>query len=113
LPVADQEQVIGRRKVGGAELDPKPETSHIARTDQDQFGKILRRNIGYGTPAVHGTIFVGFSRDRARLDAMLESMVGGSGPVDRLTRFARAITGAYYFVPSSEALAAFAGERVD
>ena len=109
LAIPEQEQVIGRRKVGGEELDPKPETSHVARTDQDQFGKILRRNIGYGTPDRHGTIFVGFSQDRDRLDAMLESMVGQhSGPVDRLTRFAHALTGAYYFVPSSSALAGFA-----
>jgi putative iron-dependent peroxidase len=113
LPVSEQEHVIGRRKVGGQELDPKPDTSHVARTDQDQFGKILRRNIGYGTPAVHGTIFVGFSQDRQRLDAMLASMVGSThGPVDRLTRFARALTGAYYFVPSAGALATFA-ESVD
>jgi putative iron-dependent peroxidase len=109
LAIAEQEQVIGRRKLGGEELDPKPATSHVARTDQDQFGKILRRNIGYGTPDRHGTIFVGFSQDRVRLDAMLESMVGlNPGPVDRLTRFAHALTGAYYFVPSSSALAGFA-----
>ena len=38
------------------------------------FGKIFRRNIGYGTLTRHGTIFVGFSRDRDRLDAMLDSM---------------------------------------
>jgi putative iron-dependent peroxidase len=65
--------------------------------------------IGYGTLTRHGTIFVGFSRDRERLDAMLDSMTGrGGGARDRLTEFAHAITGAYYFVPSSEALATFA-----
>jgi putative iron-dependent peroxidase len=111
LPVAQQEQVIGRRKLEGDELDPKPATSHVARTDQDQFGQIFRRNIGYGTLTRHGTIFVGFSRDRERLDAMLDSMSArGGGQRDRLTDFARAVTGAYYFVPSSEALATFAAE---
>jgi putative iron-dependent peroxidase len=111
LPVTEQEQVMGRRKVGGAELDPKPDTSHVARTDQEQFGKILRRNIGYGTFLRHGTVFVGFSRERERLDGMLDSMVGrGSGRRDRLTDFARPLTGAYYFVPASEAIAMFAGE---
>jgi putative iron-dependent peroxidase len=113
LSVAEQELAIGRRKLGGDELDPKPETSHIARTDQDRFGKILRRNIGYGTLALHGTIFVGFSKDRDRLDAMLDSMVArGGGSRDRLTDFTRAVTGAYYFVPSSEALATFAAEPI-
>ncbi len=111
LPVPQQEQVMGRRKLEGDELDPKPETSHVARTDQERFGQIFRRNIGYGTLTRHGTIFVGFSRDRARLDAMLASMAGrGGGPRDRLTDFARALTGAYYFVPSSEALATFEEE---
>ena len=110
LPIEEQEQAMGRRKVSGEELDPKPATSHVASTDQDRFGKVFRRNIGYGTLAEHGTIFVGFSRDRDRLDAMLESMVAkGGGDRDRLTDFTHAITGAYYFVPSSEALAAFAG----
>lgn len=109
LPVAEQERVIGRKKLRGTELDPRPETSHVARTDQDQFGKIFRRNIAYGSLTQHGTIFVGFSRDRERLDAMLDSMVArGGGPRDRLTEFTTAVTGAYYFVPSSEALAAFA-----
>jgi porphyrinogen peroxidase len=114
LPVTQQELAMGRRKVEGDELDPRPETSHVARTDQDEFGQIFRRNIGYGTLARHGTIFVGFSRDRARLDAMLDSMSGRSGGRrDRLTDFARALTGAYYFVPSSEALATFAVEPAD
>jgi len=111
LPVAEQEQVIGRRKLDSTELDPKPVTSHVARTDQDVFGKILRRNIGYGTLTRHGTIFVGFSADKQRLEAMLESMVGRTGGErDRLTRFTRAITGAYYFVPSAERLAQFGAE---
>jgi putative iron-dependent peroxidase len=109
LPVSEQERVIGRTKLDGTELNPKPETSHVARTDQDRFGKIFRRNIGYGQLRRHGTIFVGFSRDRERLDAMLDSMTArGGGERDRLTYFARALTGAYYFVPSNEALASFA-----
>jgi putative iron-dependent peroxidase len=111
LALAEQEAVIGRRRPDSAELDPRPDTSHVARTDQDRFGKIFRRNIGYGTLGQHGTIFVGFSPDRHRLDAMLDSMVGMEDePRDRLTDFARAVTGAYYFVPASEALAMFATE---
>ena len=111
LPVDQQEQVIGRRKLDSEELDPKPDTSHVASTDQDRFGKIFRRNIGFGTLTQHGTIFVGFSRDRERLDAMLDSMAATvGGRRDRLTDFTHAVTGAYYFVPSSEALASFADE---
>jgi hypothetical protein len=41
---------------------------------------------------------------------MLESMVGlGSGPSDRLTTVTRALTGAYYVIPSADALVARAG----
>ncbi len=112
LPVEDQERAMGRRKLDSEELDPKPRDSHVARTDQDSFGKIFRRNIGYGSVTRHGTIFAGFSQDRGRLDAMLRSMCEGpGGGRDRLTHFTHALTGAYYFVPSIDALAAFAVDR--
>ena len=40
---------------------------------------------------------------------MLDSMVAcGGGGRDRLTDFTHALTGAYYFIPSIEALATFA-----
>jgi len=107
LPVTAQEAIIGRRKADSTELDPRPTTSHVARTDQDDFGKIFRRNIAYGTLLRHGTIFVGFCREQRALAAMLESMIGlGDGPPDQLTTVTRPLTGAYYFVPSAEALAA-------
>ena len=56
MPVEAQEAVIGRRKTDSVELDPRPEGSHVARTDQDDRGTIFRRNIAYG------------SADRARDD---------------------------------------------
>jgi putative iron-dependent peroxidase len=111
LPVSAQEDIIGRRKADSAELDPQPSTSHVARTDQDRFGKIFRRNIAYGTLTRHGTIFVGFSRDQAILQRMLESMVGlGGGPLDRLTTVTRAVTGAYYVIPSADRLGLAGGD---
>jgi porphyrinogen peroxidase len=111
LPVETQEATIGRRKADSTELDPPPPNSHVARTDQDQFGKIFRRNIAYGTVAQHGTIFVGFSADQRILAGMLESMIGrGGGPPDRLTSFTRALTGAYYVIPSADRLAALGGD---
>jgi len=109
LPVEQQERTIGRRKSDSAELEPKPPTSHVARTDQDRFGRIFRRNIAYGTLERHGTIFVGFCAAQGPLAAMLDSMLGrDGGPRDELTRFARALTGAYYFIPSTDALTAAA-----
>lgn len=108
LPLPEQERVIGRRKPDSVELPDPPEISHVARTDQDEFGTIFRRNTPYGSVREHGTMFVGFSAQQRHLAAMLESMAGVAGERDDLTRFSRPLTGAYYFVPSLEDLAAFA-----
>ena len=105
LPVEKQELVIGRRKADSVELEDKPEDSHVASTDQDRFGKIFRRNTPYGTVTDHGTMFVGFCTTQSPLSTMLESMAGlDSGARDALTYYTRPLTGAYYFVPSTDAL---------
>ncbi len=107
LNAEEQGLVIGRRKHDSDELNPKPDDSHVARTDQDTFGKIFRRNMPYGTVTNHGTMFVGFCSERRPLEDMLESMTGlTTGTADALTRFTRPLTGAYYFVPSLSALLA-------
>ncbi len=109
LTQAEQEQVIGRTKPDSIELERRPETSHVARTDQDVFGTIFRRNTPYGSVREHGTMFVGFSAEQGPLAAMLDSMAGlHGGPRDDLTRYSRPLTGGYYFVPSLDDLAAFA-----
>jgi putative iron-dependent peroxidase len=106
LPVEQQEDVMGRRKADSEELDPKPDDSHVASTDQDTFGHIFRRNTAYGTVTDHGTMFVGFCNEQRPLDAMLESMAGlDHGSVDALTKYTTPLTGAYYFVPSADAIA--------
>ncbi len=104
-PTARQAAVIGRNKLDSAELEDKPADSHVARTDQDVFGKIFRRNMPYGTVTDHGTMFVGFSSDQRRLVAMLESMAGvNDGVRDALTHFATPLTGSFYFIPSIRGL---------
>jgi putative iron-dependent peroxidase len=111
LTEAEQELVIGRRKTDSVELDDKPDESHVASTDQDRFGKIFRRNMPYGTVTDHGTMFVGFSAEQRPLAEMLESMAGiDDGTRDTLTRYTRPLSGAYYFVPSNEALRRLAPE---
>jgi putative iron-dependent peroxidase len=105
LPVNQQERIMGRTKLDSIELDDKPSDSHVARTDQDEFGKIFRRNMPYGNINDHGTVFVGFSADQKRLSRMLDSMAGIiTGTRDALTRFTQPLTGSYYFVPSVESL---------
>src|ERR1700685_55155 len=105
LPVDQQERIIGRTKPDSIEMENKPPDSHVARTDQDEFGKIFRRNMPYGGVGDHGTMFVGFSADQKRLSRMLDSMAGLiTGTRDALTRFTQPLTGSYYFVPSVESL---------
>jgi len=105
LPVEQQERVMGRTKLDSVELEDKPADSHVARTDQDQFGHIFRRNMPYGRVSEHGTMFVGFSAEQTRLSRMLASMAGvKNGSPDALTRYSQPLTGSYYFVPSVESL---------
>lgn len=105
LPVERQEHIMGRTKADSIELENKPEDSHVARTDQDTFGHIFRRNMPYGNIENHGTVFVGFSAEQQRLAKMLDSMAGlVNGKRDALTRYTQPTTGSYYFVPSVESL---------
>lgn len=106
LPVAQQEKVIGRTKPDSIELEDKPADSHVASTDQDKFGDILRCNKSFGSAAGHGTFFVGFCASQKPLARMLESMAGlVTGQRDALTRYSQPTTGAYYFVPAAELIA--------
>lgn len=108
LDVAHQEAVIGRTKDDSVELDPRPDDSHVARTDQEDCGDIFRRNMPFGSVTHHGTMFVGFAADQRPLARMLEQMAGIGGPRDALTRFTTPQSGAYYFVPAITDLDRFA-----
>jgi putative iron-dependent peroxidase len=113
LGTAKQEASMGRTKADSVELEDRPEDSHVARTDQEDFGDIFRRNMPYGTVTEHGTMFVGFSADQGPLSRMLDSMAGIGGPRDALTRYTEPLSGAYYFVPSVSALRSFATDPDD
>jgi putative iron-dependent peroxidase len=105
VPVEQQEQIMGRTKRDSIELENKPASSHVARTDQDVFGNIFRRNMPYGGVENHGTVFVGFCADQKPLARMLDSMAGlVNGTRDALTRYTQPLTGSYYFAPSVESL---------
>ena len=110
LDVEAQERAMGRTKADSIELDHKPADSHVARTVVVEDGAeldIFRRNAPYGTVSEHGTMFIGFSVDQHRLDRMLRRMAGAEDGVrDALTRYTTPLTGAYYVIPSVEALAA-------
>ncbi len=120
LSVAEQERVIGRTKPDSVELsdDEKPATAHIARVEVtlgDEELEIFRRSVPYGTVEEHGLVFVAFSADPTRFDAMLARMFGlsGDGLHDRLLDFSHPVSGAYYFAPSLNALNELAGPETD
>lgn len=108
-----QERVIGRTKPDSVELDGAvmPADSHVSRNVVEQDGaelRIYRRNVAFGGPGEHGTVFVGFCAERRPLQVMLERMAGvPDGIRDALTRYTEAVSGAYYVCPSVEALAGF------
>ena len=112
----DQELVIGRTKPDSVQLDDDilPEASHVARNVIEEDGEelaIYRRNVGYGSPTDHGTVFVGFCATQHPLAAMLRRMAGADdGILDALTRYTTPLSGAYYVIPSVDALARFVAD---
>lgn len=116
LSIGEQEKVIGRTKKTSTELDEEVRgpQSHVSRTVIEVDGveqHIFRRNTPFGTATEHGTMFIGFSCEQQRLARMLNRMAGvEDGIRDALTRYTTAVSGAYYFVPSVEALRRFAPE---
>jgi putative iron-dependent peroxidase len=114
IGVEAQEKVIGRTRADSIEFDEAvmPPDAHVARTSLEEDGEdleIFRRNTPYGSLTEHGTYFVGFSAEQRRLALMLRSMAGTDDGIRcALTRYTEALTGAYYAVPSVEALARFA-----
>ena len=104
-----QEAVIGRTKDTDEELEDQPAGSHLAHVvlegpDGEEL-QVFRRSASFGSLAEHGLLFVAFSADQKRLDAMLAHMAGATNGIrDRLTEYSAPVTGAYYFAPSVQAM---------
>jgi putative iron-dependent peroxidase len=119
LSVHAQEKIIGRTKDDSIELDEDemPADSHVSRNVVEEGGEelaIYRRNVAYGGPQDHGTVFVGFCAAQHPLDIMLRRMAGqGDGIRDALTRHTTPLSGAYYVIPSLAALDEFVPEEDD
>ena len=114
LDIEAQQNVIGRTKPDSVALprDQRPADAHIMRAelldDAGEEREIYRRSVPCGNVTERGLYFLGFSCERGRFDGMLARMFGtsGDGIHDHLLEFTRAVTGAYYFAPSYEELAA-------
>ncbi|MGB0113507.1 MAG: Dyp-type peroxidase [Ilumatobacteraceae bacterium] len=114
LDEPDQERVFGRSKPDSVAIDReiRPANAHIRRAELlDADGEerpIYRRSVPYGDVRQRGLYFLGFSAEREIFDGMLAQMYGtsGDGLHDRLLDFTTAVTGSYYFAPSTEELTA-------
>ncbi len=116
LSVAEQEDVIGRRKPDSEELpdDIKPDTSHAARSNIEVDGeelKIVRQSLPYGNADEHGLFFIAYCRTPDIPEEMFARMMGaaGDGLYDRLMDFSRAVSGAHFFAPSLPVLQTLGG----
>lgn len=113
-PVEEQERVIGRTKLDDVEFpdDVKPTNSHVAlNTIEDAEGNehdIMRFNMAFGDfkSGEKGTYFIGYAKDPAVTEQMLENMFIGKpeGNYDRILDFSTALTGCLFFVPSIDLL---------
>ncbi|WP_129659422.1 Dyp-type peroxidase [Rothia uropygialis] len=114
ISVEEQERVIGRTKSDDVEFsdDVKPTNSHLALNDvSDEDGNdldILRFNMAFGdfTSGSMGTYFIGYAKDPAVTEQMLQNMFLGDPPgnYDRILDFSTAETGALFFIPSIDLL---------
>jgi putative iron-dependent peroxidase len=110
VPVAEQENIVGRYKLSDIELDDavKPTYAHNALTTIIENGEqleIVRDNMPFGEigKGEFGTYFIGYARSPRRIEQMLENMFVGRPPgnYDRLLDFSRPVTGSLFFAPSA------------
>lgn len=122
LPVAHQENIIGRYKLSDIEMDDavKPLYAHNALTTIIENGEqldIVRDNMPFGEIGTgeFGTYFIGYARSPHRIEQMLDNMFIGRPPgnYDRLLDFSRAVTGTLFFVPSATFLDNVTPEAAD
>lgn len=109
LPVAEQELVIGRTKLGDYEMSDadKPANSHVAvNTLYDPDGtqrQILRANMPFGSvrEGEFGTYYIAYAATPSVTERMLERMFLGSDEAayDRILDFSTAVTGTLFFTP--------------
>ena len=114
LSVEQQERAVGREKLSDVELadEVKPANSHVALTtiveEDGTECEIARFNMPFGRVGAgeFGTYFIGYARDPAVTELMLERMFVGHPPgtTDRILDFSTAITGGLFHVPTSDFL---------
>ena len=116
LPEKSQEDIFGRTKVDNVEYAgaDKALTAHTKRTAlKDEEGnsiEILRQSMPYGDMKTQGLFFVSYCHSPEPFTIMLKSMIQGDGEghYDHMLKYTEAQTGAAFFAPSLNFLAALA-----
>lgn len=105
LPVAKQQQIIGRKKTDNTTLDGADlvSDSHTARVQlASQSGGMLTQNMPYGDMSTQGLYFVSCANSPQPFAKQLQSRVVGDeeGNYDKLLDYTTAETGGAFFAPS-------------
>lgn len=103
LSSTQQDNIIGRHKIGNEEIDDAPASAHVKRTAQESFSPeafILRRSMPWSAQRQSGLVFLAFGNSFKAYDALLRRMVGEEdGISDALFSFTRPVSGSYFWCP--------------
>lgn len=104
MSAKEQDDTIGRRKKDNEEIEDAPISAHIKRTAQESFEPeafILRRSMPWANETGEGLVFVAFGKSFDAFEDLLKRMVGAEdGVADALFKFARPISGRYFWCPA-------------
>jgi porphyrinogen peroxidase len=104
LSPSKRDAVIGRRLADNAEIETAPESAHVKRTAQEQFGPngfMLRRSMSFATDGIKGLEFISYVAHLDTFERQMRHMAGldADGIADALFLFSRPVTGGYYWCP--------------
>lgn len=106
MPVAEQDNTIGRRISDNEEIEEAPESAHVKRTAQEDFDPeafVVRRSMPWADAEKAGLVFVAFGHSLDAFDALLKRMVGeDDGTVDALFNFTQPVSGSYFWCPPTK-----------
>ena len=102
-PVAERDDIIGRRQSDNEELADAPESAHVKRTAQESFEPeafVLRRSMPWADEFGAGLYFVAFGKSFDAFEAQLLRMIGADdGIADALFTVTQPVSGAYFWCP--------------
>lgn len=99
----ERDAIIGRRHSDNQEMTDAHDSAHVKRAAQESFDPaafMVRRSMPWMTDHAKGLLFIAYGESLDRYERVLRRMIGlEDGVVDGLFRFARAVTGGYFWCP--------------